>query len=402
MTDNPEPPSGRAGGSSQPVDVQVTVLPASDRVSDVAVVQHFLRLGDDSAADGSASLMRWIVATTRPDVTVSLGDGDAEELRAIREAVAGAGAGARHIAVGTRDRPAGGREPGPDDSLVGASPRATFEHFESEEDARTALGADVGIDLLHVAVSERAGTSVDLTPWLERLGPGFTVVVTGSEGAPEALDRIAAEAIPHHFRTVRVALGPGGEALVAQEPTGRSGGSVDLLEDVPVAVGSMLTLFGNQAKGGLQSGEGLELSGTVETFADRLIERHEMERAAFLDALRTYQDLTMQRSEELSAARQALVVHMESARLEREVLVQEFLDRVDLLVAKVSTGASKHASEMTLKERQLEDAENRVLAYAGLAASAESVVEDLRRSSSWRVTAPLRLFSSLMRRARSR
>ena len=142
----------------------------------------------------------------------------------------------------------------------------------------------------------------------------------------------------------------------------------------------------------------LELSGGA--FVERLIERHEMERAAFLDALRTYQNLTMQRSEELSAAREALAVHMESARLEREALVQEFLDRVDLLVAKVSTGASKHASEMTLKERQLEDAENRVLAYAGLAASAESVVADLRRSSSWRVTAPLRLFSSLMRRAR--
>ena len=68
-----------------------------------------------------------------------------------------------------------------------------------------------------------------------------------------------------------------------------------------------------------------------------------MERAAFLDALRTYQDLTMQLSEELSAARQALAIHIESARLERETLVQEFLDRVDLLVAKVSTGASKHA-----------------------------------------------------------
>lgn len=137
MTDNPEPPSGRSGGSSQPVDDQVTVVPSSGRVSDVAVVQHFLRLGsdsDDSSASGSASLMRWIAATTRPGVTVSLGGGDSEELQAIRAALAETGAGARYIAVGTGDRPVDG-EPGPHDTRVDASPRTIFEVFDSEEDA---------------------------------------------------------------------------------------------------------------------------------------------------------------------------------------------------------------------------------------------------------------------------
>ena len=117
-----------------------------------------------------------------------------------------------------------------------------------------------------------------------------------------------------------------------------------------------------------------------------------------MEALRTYQDLTVRLSDELSATRQGLAAQTESARLEREALVKEFLDRVDLLAAKVSTGASKHRAELEEKDRQLEDAENRVLVYAGLAASAQSVVDDLRRSSSWRVTAPLRLFSGLVRR----
>ena len=42
-----------------------------------------------------------------------------------------------------------------------------------------------------------------------------------------------------------------------------------------------------------------------------------------------------------------------------------------------------------------------MLAYAGQAATAQSVVDDMRRSSSWRLTAPLRLMSRIAaRRAR--
>ena len=48
---------------------------------------------------------------------------------------------------------------------------------------------------------------------------------------------------------------------MAQEPTDGSSGSVDLLEDVPVAVGSMLSLFGNHRNARHQDGERVELSG---------------------------------------------------------------------------------------------------------------------------------------------
>ncbi len=368
-------------GSPQVADDHGAVVPSWGRVEDIA------------------SVMRWIIATTRPAVTVTLGSGGSAEWISVAEAVERTGPGTRYIAVG------GDRSSGPTRRRTpeaGSPSRSILEEFDVEEDAKMALAAGSSIDLLHVPIPPDTASAFDLTPWLTLLGPGATVVFTSApEGASEELDRIANEVVPEHFRTVRVSLGVGGEALVAQEPVDGSSGSVDLLEHAPGVVGSMLTLFGDQSAQG-QMGETIELSAAAETLVGRLIERHETERAAFLEALRTYQDLTMQLSDELSAARLGLATQIESARLEREALVKEFLDRVDLLAAKVSTGASKHVAELTLKERQLEDAENRVLAYAGLAASAESVVEDLRRSSSWRVTAPLRLFSGLMRRHAAR
>ncbi len=391
-------------GSSQSAEDRVAVVPSLGRASEATVVQYFLPLAVDPMVDashgGTASFMRWIIATTRPGMTVRVGHRDPTLLLSMSEAVEQAGAGTRYIAVGPR---AGGQRESESPRRFGPgsapSAHSVLEEFDSQDDAKTALGAESRVDLLHVAISGTVPSSSDLMPWLGLLGVGATVVFTDSAaGASEELDRIAKEVVPDHFRTVRVPLGGDGEALVAQEPIDGSSRSVDLLENVPSAVGSILTLFGTHADDHGPIGEALELPPGAEVLVGRLIERQHMERAAFLEALRTYQGLTMQLSDELSVARQGLAAQTESARLEREALVKEFLDRVDLLAAKVSTGAAKHRAELEDKELLLEDAENRVLVYAGLAASAQSVVDDLQRSSSWRLTAPLRLFSGLVRR----
>ena len=400
MTDNLEPPRRPVTGSPQLVKDRVAVVPSPGSVSDATIVQHFLRLGADPSTGGSASFMRWVIATTTPSVTVTVGHRERTFLLSMCDAMERTGVGTRCIAVGAGS--GGSRGDGSarlSMSEIATSACSILEEFDSEEDAKNALGADASVDLLHFAIAGGVPDASDLAPWLEVLGLGASVYFTGSgEGVSEELDRIAKEVVPDHFRTVRVPLGIDGEALVAQQPIDGSSSSVDLLENVPSAVGSILTIFGGSAEAHGQIAEAIGLPGAAEALVGRLIERQQSERAAFLQALRTYQDLTMQLSDELSAACQGLTTQTESARLEREALVGEFLDRFDVLCAKISTSASKYSAELAEKDRQLEDAENRVLAYAGLAASAQSVVEDLRRSSSWRVTAPIRLFSGLVRR----
>jgi len=87
--------------------------------------------------------------------------------------------------------------------------------------------------------------------------------------------------------------------------------------------------------------------------------------------------------------------------LEREHLVEEFLDRLDVLSAKISTSASRYRSELADKERLLEALERRIEDYAGQTAIAQSLLDDMRSSSSWRFTAPIRLISRVLTRRRS-
>jgi hypothetical protein len=129
-----------------------------------------------------------------------------------------------------------------------------------------------------------------------------------------------------------------------------------------------------------------------------LIERQHSDREAFQSALKAYEDLTERLTTEMTETRGLLAAQVESARLEREHLVAEFLDRLDVLSAKISTSASRFALQLEDKDRLLEDQELRMLAYAGQAATAQSVIDDLHKSSSWRYTSPLRLLSRMLSR----
>ena len=74
--------------------------------------------------------------------------------------------------------------------------------------------------------------------------------------------------------------------------------------------------------------------------------------------------------------------------LERQQLVKDFLDRVDVLSAKISTSAARFTGELAEKDALLQQEQDRVLAYAQLAATAQSVIDDMRASNSWRLTSP--------------
>ena len=136
----------------------------------------------------------------------------------------------------------------------------------------------------------------------------------------------------------------------------------------------------------------------VKSFVAAALEHQQAEREAFLAALRAYKDLTSRLSLEVAESRQALALQRDEARSEREHLVSEFLDRIDVLSAKISTSASRYTSELADKDRALEEQQQVLLSYAGRAADAESVIVDIYQSRSWRLTAPVRLLTRVMDR----
>ena len=99
---------------------------------------------------------------------------------------------------------------------------------------------------------------------------------------------------------------------------------------------------------------------------------------------------------EVVESRRELSNQIEAARQEREHLVKEFLDRVDHLSSKISTSAARYEAELAEKDVLIEDEERKAEAYAGHAADAQSIIEDIRHSTSWRLTAPVRLLSAML------
>ena len=103
---------------------------------------------------------------------------------------------------------------------------------------------------------------------------------------------------------------------------------------------------------------------TLRAIVTGLIERQQVERESFLAALGAYRDLTERLSADLADARETLALETDRARVERQQLVKEFLDRVDVLSAKISTSAARFTAELAEKEVLREQAEQRGLAYA--------------------------------------
>ena len=254
--------------------------------------------------------------------------------------------------------------------------------YENEAESLEALAGGTPVDLLHVSLLDRDDIALpDLVAWFDALAPGGTVVVTSTAAGGSPTFAEAKRLVSERYPSVRVALGLSTEALVAQAPVDGAAPTVELLRNFPSAAGDLLDIV----TGSVEPFDHLDDESmspvALRAVTARWIERQQAEREALLSALRAYQDLTTRLSLEASDARSQLAAQIESARLEREHLVTEFLDRLDELSAKVSTSAARFAAQLEQKDRLLEekDAWSRSTKDAGIRGAGGNRAERHRR-----------------------
>jgi hypothetical protein len=365
--------------------------------ADVQVVEPMAM--PEPGANRFSPLVSWLIATALPEVVVELGPGDEPSLRAACDAMLRSERGRTCTAV---------LLPGPASNTAGFATLAgelsrqfgpAFQSYDGEEAALAALAAG-GVGLLHLSLFDGAqGALPSLTDWQAVLAPGAVVVVTTTASDTSSTFADMKRHVLDTYPAVSISLGLTTEAIVAQRPDDENATPiVSTLQRAPFGVGALLAVPGAQMELYHLLTDEPEPSEAVRALIGRVIDQHHAEREAFLSALRVYKDETTRLSDELELARNDLHEQVEAARLEREHLVAEFLDRVDELSAKVSTTASRYRAELADTNALLEAEGRKAEAYAGQAAIAQSVLDDMRHSTSWRVTAPVRVLSRLLAR----
>jgi hypothetical protein len=361
---------------------------------------ELLRLGSStllpSGSHRFSPLVAWLISTTAPSVTVELGPGDRGSLTSTCEAVLRSAAPGTCAAVLLR---AGSADGARDFSELVGELSARFggilHGFESEE-AGLANVSDGKAGLVHVALFESSGAAPDIGAWVGVLGPGGVMVVTTTASDASATYVEVKRRVTDSLPAVSISLGLTAEAVIAQRPLDDGAPVVDMLRNAPFAVGAFLALFGEQIELQHLLHSEPEPSQAVRALIGQVIDQQHAERETFLSALRVYKEETARLTAEVVEARRELSLQIEVARREREHLVAEFLDRVDHLASKVSTSASRYESELALKDVLIEDRERRVEIYAGQAADTQSEIDDIHHSTSWRITAPVRLLSRML------
>ena len=112
-------------------------------------------------------------------------------------------------------------------------------------------------------------------------------------------------------------------------------------ENVPPAVGNLLAVFREPVDSYEQLGDEAISPQAVRAIVTEIVTRQRTEREVFVSALGAYKDLTDRLAMEATDARSELSAQAELAQLERAQLLKEFLDRLDVLTAKISTSAAR-------------------------------------------------------------
>jgi hypothetical protein len=167
-------------------------------------------------------------------------------------------------------------------------------------------------------------------------------------------------------------------------------------ENVPPAVGNLLAVFREPIDSYEQLGDEAISAQAVRAIVTEIVTRQRTEREVFVSALGAYKDLTERLAMEVADARSELSTQAELAQLERAQLLKEFLDRLDVLTAKISTSAARYEAELAERDVLIEDRERQAEIYAGNAINAQNMLADMQHSTSWRLTAPVRLLSRML------
>jgi hypothetical protein len=193
-------------------------------------------------------------------------------------------------------------------------------------------------------------------------------------------------------------IGATADVLVAQVPLGNATPLIDLLRNAPPAFRGLFALFAERSEFRHLLGPEPVSPSAIRALLESLAESRQVERETFEVALRTSRETMATLATESGMLRAELI----EADVEKAVMRNEYFGRLDELSAKLSTSAAHYNRELTERELEIAARVRQAELLAGEAAEAQRKVAEILSTTSWRVTAPVRLLSRLMGSGRAR
>jgi hypothetical protein len=382
---------------------------------DAAALEAILRTDDLAVADASWSaflpFLAWLISSLNPELTVDLGFEVDSTFHATWRAAQHSESPAKCIAVllaeaGQTEQERASMVRRFNDLIAESAIRSGGALEGAVEDLGDPIreGDDSTdgfppIHLLHVGLSrDETREPQYLGKWIDRVAPGGVILVLGTQTTGSAefsrIHRYVADRVP----STVLGIGPTADVLVAQVPLADATPLIDLLRNAPPAFRGLFALFAERSEFRHVLGPESISPADVRALIASLTESRRVERETFQVALRTSRETMAMLATESGMLRAELI----EAGVEKAVMQNEYFGRLDELSAKLSTSAAHYNRELTVRELALEAREREALILAAEAAEAQRRVAELLNSSSWRVTAPVRLFSRLMGSGRAR
>ena len=386
---------------------------------DAAALEAILRTDDLPVANSTWSpflpFLSWLVSLLNPELTVDLGFEVDSPFHAVWRAAQRLESPSKCVVVllaeaGQSEQERRSAEQRFNAVIAQSALRfgGTLEGVVEEPDSPVDEGgvATSGfppIHLLHLGLSHDGRRAPSyLQKWIDGMAPGGVLVIpnTRSTGSSEFAEarRYIADRVP----STVISFGPNSEILVAQVPRNGATPLVNLLDDAPPAFRGLFALFAERSEFRHVLGSEPISPSALSAFIASIHESRQTERETFQIALNATRETMAVLATEAGGLRVELAQFKEQASLEKAAMLDEYFGRLDELTAKLSTSAARYTRELTIRELALEAREREAEVLAGEAAEAQRRVAELMHSSSWRITAPVRLLSRLIGSGRAR